>query len=110
MNASEDPGQSARDVFASDPHAVYAIETVEKITHISRDRIILYYQYGLVSPVETARESELVFDDEAIHKLRRIAFLLSEYEINQNGLRMVSSLINEVERLREEVRFLREKN
>ena len=110
MSKPENPGQSSREVFASDPHAVYAIETVEKITHISRDRIILYYQHGLVSPVQTTGESNLLFDDQAIHKLRSIAFLLSEYEINQNGLRMVSALINEVERLREEVRFLREKS
>jgi hypothetical protein len=44
-----------------------------------------------------------------VHQLRRLAFLLSEYNINRNGLRMISALINEVERLREEVRFLREK-
>lgn len=100
MSESEDPMSSPGD-------AIYTIETVEKITHISRDKIVLYYEYGLIEPVD---ESQLVFDEQAIHKLRRIAFLLSEYEINQNGLRMVSSLLSEVERLREEVRFLRERS
>jgi DNA-binding transcriptional MerR regulator len=95
------------DAFESESSAVYTIETVEKITHISREQIVLYYRYGLVSPVKTAEEADLFFDDEAIHKLRRIAFLLSEYGINHEGLRMVSSLLNEVEKLREEVRFLR---
>jgi hypothetical protein len=41
--------------------------------------------------------------------LRRIAFLLSEYGINHDGLKMVIAMMDEVERLREEVRFLREK-
>jgi len=82
---------------------------VEKITHISKDRIILYYQYGLVAPIKADSEAKLFFDDQAVHQLRRIAFLLSEYGISQDGLRLVAALINEVERLREEVRFLREK-
>jgi DNA-binding transcriptional MerR regulator len=98
MNKSNDPAESG---------STYTLETVERITHISRDRIVLYYRHGLVSPI--TREPELVFDDEAIHKLRRIAFLLSEYGINHDGLRVFSSLLNEVERLREEVRFLRER-
>ena len=99
--------KSEGDVFESG--AVYTLETVERITHISRDRIVLYYQYGLVTPVEVADNTGLVFDDEAIHKLRRIAFLLSEYGINHDGLKMVTALMDEVERLREEVRFLRER-
>jgi len=107
MNESNDPAQSSGDAFDSGP--TYTLETVERITHISKDRIVLYYRYGLVSPVQPVREPELVFDDEAIHKLRRIAFLLSEYGINHDGLRVFSSLLNEVERLREEVRFLRER-
>jgi len=88
---------------------VYTIETVERITRISRDQIVLYYNYGLVSTIQTPDKSDLLFDDDAIHRLRRIAFLLSEYEINHNGLKMVTALMDEVEKLREEVRFLRER-
>ncbi len=81
---------------------------MERITHISRDEIVLYYRHGLVAPVKEERD-EIYFDDQAIHQLRRIAFLLTEYGINREGLKAFSSLLNEVERLREEVRFLREK-
>jgi DNA-binding transcriptional MerR regulator len=87
----------------------YTLEAVERITRISRERIVLYSKSGLVSPTQTAAEAELVFDDEAIHRLRQIAFLLTEYGINHEGLRMLSALLAEVERLREEVRFLRQK-
>jgi len=109
MSEAEAPHTPPLDDFASGSSAVYTIETVERITHISKDRIVLYYQYGLVAPLQPAREPDLVFDDEAIHKLRRIAFLLSEYGINHDGLRRFFSLMNEVEKLREEVRFLRER-
>ena len=104
---SKSEGPSPDNVFESG--SVYTLETVEKITHISRDRIVLYYQYGLVAPVAATDNAGPVFDDEAIHKLRRIAYLLAEYDVNPDGLKMFSSLLNEVERLREEVRFLREK-
>lgn len=87
---------------------VYTIERVERITRISRDRIILYYRSGLVTTIKVSGKADLLFDDEAIHKLRRIAFLLSEYGINHDGLKMVTALMDEVERLRKELRFLRE--
>ncbi len=87
---------------------VYTIETVERITHLSRERIILYTQHGLVSPVR-ATAKKIFFDEDAIHRLRRIAFVLSEYGINHQGLREFISLMDEVERLRAELRFLRQR-
>jgi DNA-binding transcriptional MerR regulator len=97
------------DAPSNSPGTVYTIETVERITRISKDRIVFYYQHGLVTSIRAADQSDLLFDDEAIHRLRRIAFLLAEYRINPEGLKMVTSLMDEVERLRAEVRFLREK-
>jgi len=88
---------------------VYTIETVERITRISRDQIILYYKWGLVSTVKIPKKRDLLFDDQAIHRLRRIAFLLSEYGINHQGVKMVTAMMDELEKLREEVRFLRER-
>lgn len=93
---------------SNSPGTVYTIETVERITRISRAEIVLFYQYGLVATIKAPEQTDLLFDDEAIHRLRRIAFLLSEYGINHDGLKMVTALMDELERLREEVRFLRE--
>jgi len=107
MSASENLQDFSSD--SSESNVVYTLETVEKITHISRDNIVLYYQYGLISSVKAPEKTDLFFDEEAIHQLRRIAFLLSEYGLNHDGVRMVASLLSEVERLRAEVRFLREK-
>jgi len=108
MSKSKKSAKSSAKVSVSGPHAIYTIETVERITHLSRDRIVLYYQHGLVSSVR-ATKKEILFDEEAIHRLRRIAFVLSEYGINHQGLREFVSLMDEVEQLREEVRFLRQR-
>ena len=87
----------------------YTVEAVARITHISAEEIIIYTRAGYVTPLPSGNQADLLFDEEAIHQLRRIAFLLTEYQINREGLKMVSGLLKEVERLREEVRFLRER-
>jgi DNA-binding transcriptional MerR regulator len=97
MNSPQNPADTGGEV--------YSIETVEQITHLSRDRIVLYQRYGLVQPITA--ETGVYFDDHAVLRLRRIAFLLSEYGVNEAGVRHFASLIDEVERLREELRFLR---
>jgi hypothetical protein len=86
---------------------LYTLETVERITRISKDRILVYYRYGIVKAAATEPPDDPRFDDEAVHKLRRIAVLLTEYGVNEKGVLALSSLLDEVERLREELRFLR---
>jgi hypothetical protein len=49
------------------------------------------------------------FNDEGIRTLRRIPYLNSELGINLAGVRMIFDLLNEIEHLRNEVRFLRER-
>ena len=95
--------------FPQDPaRAGYTIETVARITRIPAEEIIVYTRAGFVAPLTSGNEADLLFDEAAVHQLRRIAFLLSEYGLNREGLKMVSSLLDEVERLRAELRFLRD--
>jgi hypothetical protein len=84
---------------------LYSIEMVEQITHLERERIVLYQHYGLVRAVPEG--GALRFDEAAVLRLRRLAYLLAEYQINEAGLRHFAALLDEVERLRNEVRFLR---
>ena len=86
---------------------LYTLETVEEITRVSKDRILIYQRYGLISAIQTRPQEEARFDDEAIHKLRRITLLLSEYGVNEKGLRLFFSLSDEVEKLRREIQFYR---
>jgi DNA-binding transcriptional MerR regulator len=86
---------------------LYTLETVERITRISKDRILVYQRHGIITAVSSSPPEEPRFDDEAVHRLRRIAVLLSEYGVNERGVLALASLIDEVERLRRELRFLR---
>ena len=90
---------------SSDDGQLYSIEMVEQITHLERERIVLYQHYGLIRAVPEG--GTLRFDEAAILRLRRLAFLLHEYQVNEPGLRHFAALLDEVERLRDEVRFLR---
>jgi len=84
---------------------VYSIEMVARITRLAPDRIVFFQRSGLVRPVVT--DPELRFDDAAVLRLRRLAFFVAEYQVNDAGLRHLVALLDEVERLRAEVRFLR---
>ncbi len=98
---------SESDLPSNSPGTIYTIETVAQITRISPDRIVFYYEHGLVSIQRAPDRDDLLFDDEAIHQLRRVAYLASEFGFDHRGLKMVTSLLQQLERLREEVRFLR---
>jgi DNA-binding transcriptional MerR regulator len=86
---------------------VYSIETVVHITHTPRHQIAVYCRHGLISPVTAPELEGWWFDQEAIRVLRRIECLRACYHLNLTGLRVISELFGEVERLREEVRALR---
>jgi DNA-binding transcriptional MerR regulator len=86
---------------------VYSIETVVQITQTPRHQIAVYCRHGLISPVTAPEREGWWFDDEAIRVLRRIERLRIDYDMNLAGLRVISALFREVERLREEVRALR---
>lgn len=86
---------------------VYSIETVVQITQTPRHQIAVYCRHGLISPVTAPEREGWWFDDEAIRMLRRIERLRVDYDMNLAGLRVISELFREVERLREEVRALR---
>jgi DNA-binding transcriptional MerR regulator len=86
---------------------VYSIETVVQITQTPRHQIAVYCRHGLISPVTAPEREGWWFDDEAIRMLRWIERLRVDYDMNLAGLRVISELFREVERLREEVRALR---
>lgn len=84
---------------------VLDLETTSRLIDMRPELIEHYCQLGLLTPLEV--EEGLRFDDDAIYTLRMIATLRREH-IPSDGIRMIMGLMNEVERLRTEVRFLRE--
>ena len=86
---------------------VYSIEAVVHITQTPRHQIAVYCRHGLISPVTAPERDGWWFDDETIRTLRLIECLRVDYDMNLAGLRVITELLREVERLHEEVRVLR---
>ena len=84
-----------------------AIETVAEITRTSRHLIVVYCRHGLIQPIANPDESGWIFDEEVIHRLRRIESLRTEFGMNLEGVRMFLELSNDLDELRNELRFWR---
>ena len=69
--------------------------------------IAVYCRHGLISPLAPPETEGWWFDDETIRTLRRIERLRADYGVNLHGLCLVAGLIEELEGLRAEARFLR---
>lgn len=80
------------------PEASYSLEIVSELTGVSTQTIVQYQEHGLIQPA---------LDDETIRALRRIEHLRETCEMNLSGLKLLTQLLEEVERLRSELRGLR---
>jgi len=89
MNSENDPEETA----------TYSLELVAEITGVSSQTILHYQEHGLLP--------QAVFDDEALHTLRRIDYLQTTCEANLSGLRLILDLLDQVESLRTELRARR---
>jgi DNA-binding transcriptional MerR regulator len=96
---------NALQVFEPDARSVYTIEMVAQMARVPRRLIVLYYKLGLVSAIRDPACSGWFFDDEAIRIVRRIEYLRSACGVNLTGIKLILELVDEVERLREELRF-----
>ena len=101
-NASNEPP-----IIEPDTDASYTIEVVVELTGVSSQTILLYEEQGLISPVTDSGSGARYFNDEALRTLRRIEHLRSNCEVNVPGLKLMLSLMDEVERLRAELRSRR---
>lgn len=95
-------------IIRYEPHerAVYTIDETARIAHVSRHSIAVYCRRGLIEPVLDPTTKGWVFDDESIRALRSVEHLRQEYGVNLAGARLMLELLEEVDRLRAEVRFL----
>jgi DNA-binding transcriptional MerR regulator len=101
----DENSMNALQLFEPGARAVYTIEVAAQLAQVPRRLIVLYYKHGLVSPVSDPAGTGWYFDDEAVRIVRRIEYLRSTCGLNLAGIKLMMSLMNEVERLRTELRF-----
>lgn len=91
--------------------SLHAIEEIVQVTGFSRHTIAVFCRQGFVAPVEGPPEAEVewTFDDDALRVLRHLAQLHHRHGLDLDGLRLVGPILAELEMLRAEVRFLRQR-
>lgn len=99
MNPS--PHEDELPVVEAETEAEYSVEYLSEITGVSRQTILLYREQGILSPLAS---DPSVFDDRALYLLRRIEHLRDTCGVNLSGLKLLASLLQEVEELRTELR------
>jgi DNA-binding transcriptional MerR regulator len=69
-----------------------------QMTGLSTQVLVSYQEHGIIQPQ---------YDDDTVRRLRRIEHLRESCEMNLEGMRLMSRLLDEVEHLREELRLRR---
>ncbi|MDQ8198432.1 chaperone modulator CbpM [Pelagicoccus enzymogenes] len=81
----------------------YSIEEVVRITHVPRFQIAVYCRYGFISTLSEPQRDGWRFDPSSIAALQRIRHLKRTYQLNTAAVKLVCSLMNEIDHLRDEV-------
>jgi len=100
--SSSHPPASKRDV-----DSIYTIEVICEIAGVPRQTILSYQEHGLIAPVSGGGSGVRRFNDEALRALRRIEHLRVRYEMNLRTLKFTLGLLEELERLQDDLRSRR---
>ncbi len=95
------------EIFTVEPKGRYDVKTAARLADVPTKTMVSYYRAGLV-PASSETGEAPRFDDESIHIVRQIERLRSQHGINLTGVKMIVELMEELRRLRSEVRFWRE--
>jgi DNA-binding transcriptional MerR regulator len=110
MRKRADPGRSpsiALALFQPEPNALYGLEAAAHLAGVPRRSLLIYCRAGLVRPVFQPPYGAMAFTEEAIRTVRRIESVRAVHGVGVDWIKTLLDLLDEVERLRAEVRFLR---
>ena len=102
------PPPHALELFQPRPNVLYSLDAAAHIAGVPRRSLLVYCRAGLVRAVLQPPYGVLAFTEEAIHAARRVEYVRTAHGSNLVLLKAMFELIGEVERLRAEVRFLRQ--
>ncbi len=80
------------------------LDVVASVCGVSSQNVLHYHEQGLIRPAAEDESGGGRFDDDTVHRLRRIEHLRSTYGMDLAALKLTLSLMDEVERLRRELR------
>ncbi len=103
----DSPHPLAMELFQPKPDVLYSLDAAAHLAGVPRRSILIYCRAGLVRPVVQPPYGVMEFTEEAIYTLRRIEHLRTVQGLDLAWLKTMFDLLDEVERLRAELRFLR---
>jgi DNA-binding transcriptional MerR regulator len=87
--------------------AAYPLDAAALMTGVHPEMLRYYCRLGLLGTRRAGTEREPTFDDNALYDIRRIEHYRRHHGVSRRALPLVFALLREVERLENEVRFLR---
>ena len=106
-NIPDSPTCLSIEVFQPKPNVFYSLDVTAHLAGVPRRSILIYCRAGLVRPVVQPPYGVMEFTEEAIYTVRQIERLRTVHRLDLASLKTMFDLIDEVERLRTELRFLR---
>ena len=85
----------------------YTLEAAASLAGIHPEMLRHYSRLGLFGESHVGPETELIFDDDALCKVRRFENYRRNHGMNRKTLRLIFSLFRDIEILQTELRFLR---
>ncbi len=105
----ETPAAFALELFQPKPDVLYSLDAAAHLAGVSRRSLLVYCRAGLVQPVLQPPYGLMAFSEEAIHIVRRVEYVRAVRGLDVAWIKTIFELLGEVERLRAEVRFLRDR-
>jgi hypothetical protein len=101
------PSARAVELFQPNPNVLYNLDAAAHLAGVSRRSMLIYCRTGLVRPVFQEPYGVMAFTEETIYTVRRIEDVRAAHGADVVWIKAMFDLAHEVERLRAEVRFLR---
>jgi DNA-binding transcriptional MerR regulator len=102
------PSTCSVEVFQAHPDVLYSLDAAAHLAGVTRRSVLIYCRAGLVRPAFQPPYGMMVFTEEAIHALRRIEYMRAVHGVGVAWIKAMFDLLDEVDRLQAEIRFLRD--
>ena len=107
QNVSDSPASLAIVLFQPQPNVLYSLDGAAHLAGVPRRTLLIYCRAGLVRAVLQPPYGVMAFTEEAIYIVRRIEHLRTVHGLDLAWLKTLVDLLDEMECLRAELRFLR---
>ena len=107
LTAPLNPSMLAVEAYQPNPGALYFLEAAAHLASASRRSILIYCRAGLLRPLFLPPYAVMAFTEEEVYRARQIEEMRTAHGVSLPWIRTMFALLDDLARLRAEVRFLR---